>query len=87
MTAIDAETKRKRREMGATALLDALESQDEDLTMGLSFDERLRLVVDEAHSMFNHAKVEDSSDGPGCDTRPRTCANFPGWMSGVWIET
>ncbi|AZL05764.1 ATP-binding protein [Brevibacterium aurantiacum] len=58
MTSIDTETKRKLREMGAVALLEALESQDEDLTMGMSFDERLRLVVDEAHSVFNHAKIE-----------------------------
>ena len=41
MTVIDTETKRKLREMGATPLLEALESQDEDLTMGMSFDERL----------------------------------------------
>ena len=52
------ETKRKLREMGAMALLEALEAQDEDLTMGMSFDERLRLVVDEADSVFNHAKIE-----------------------------
>ncbi|WP_241211534.1 ATP-binding protein [Brevibacterium aurantiacum] len=58
MTSIDTETKRKLREMGAMALLEALEAQDEDLTMGMSFDERLRLVVDEAHSVFNHAKIE-----------------------------
>ncbi|SMY02724.1 ATP-binding protein, partial [Brevibacterium aurantiacum] len=58
MTSIDTETKRKLREMGAVALLEALEAQDEDLTMGMSFDERLRLVVDEAHSVFNHAKIE-----------------------------
>ena len=60
MTSIDTETKRKLREMGAMALLEALEAQDEDLTMGMSFDERLRLVVDEAHSVFNHAKIEDT---------------------------
>lgn len=58
MTSIDTETKRKLREMGAVALLEALESQDEDLTMGMSFDERLRLIVDEAHAVFNHAKIE-----------------------------
>ena len=28
------------------------------LTLGMGFSERLRLVVDEAHSTFNHAKVE-----------------------------
>ncbi|MGO1699883.1 MAG: ATP-binding protein [Micrococcaceae bacterium] len=58
MSTIDTETKRKLREMGATALLEAFEAQDENLTLGMSFDERLRLVVDEAHSVFNHSKVE-----------------------------
>lgn len=58
MSLIDTETKRKLREMGACALLAALEAQDEDLTLGMSFEERLRLVVDEAHQAFDHAKVE-----------------------------
>jgi DNA replication protein DnaC len=55
---IDIETKRKLREMGAGPLLEALEAQDDTLTLGMGFDERLRLVVDEAHATFNHAKVE-----------------------------
>jgi DNA replication protein DnaC len=55
---IDIETKRKLREMGAAPLLEALEGQDDTLTLGMGFGERLRLVVDEAHSTFNHAKVE-----------------------------
>jgi len=55
---IDIETKRKLREMGAAPLLEALEAQDDTLTLGMGFGERLRLVVDEAHSTFNHAKVE-----------------------------
>ncbi|SDT17155.1 IstB-like ATP binding protein [Brevibacterium sandarakinum] len=58
MSGTDTETKRKLREIGATALLEALESQGEDLVLGMGFDDRLRLVVDEAHSSFNHAKVE-----------------------------
>ncbi|MDN6170682.1 MAG: ATP-binding protein, partial [Micrococcaceae bacterium] len=58
MSGIDTETKRKLREIGATALLEALESQDENLVLGMGFDDRLRLVIDEAHSTFNHAKVE-----------------------------
>lgn len=58
MSGIDIETKRKLREMGATPLLEALETQDETLTLGMAFGERLRLVVDEAHSTFNHAKIE-----------------------------
>ena len=58
MSGIDIETKRKLREMGATPLLEALEAHDDTLTLGMGFGERLRLVVDEAHSSFNHAKIE-----------------------------
>jgi DNA replication protein DnaC len=58
MSRIDTETKRKLREMGATALLEALEAQDETLVMGLGFEDKIRLAVDEAHSTFTHAKVE-----------------------------
>lgn len=55
---MDLDTKRKLREMGADPLLAAIEAEDETLVLGLGFDERLRLVVDEAHSAFNHAKVD-----------------------------
>ncbi|WP_182357226.1 ATP-binding protein [Tomitella gaofuii] len=58
MTAIDIETKRKLREMGAATLLDALDAQDEAHVLGMSFADRFQLVVDEAHSAFNHSKVE-----------------------------
>ncbi|WP_413542384.1 ATP-binding protein [Citricoccus nitrophenolicus] len=58
MSRIDTETKRKLREMGAAALLEALEAQDETLVMGLGFEDKIRLAVDEAHSSFTHAKVE-----------------------------
>lgn len=44
--------------MGAAPLLEAIEAQAESLVLGLGFDDRLRLVVDEAHSTFTHAKVE-----------------------------
>ncbi|WP_275937293.1 hypothetical protein [Brachybacterium sp. JB7] len=58
MTGIDIETKWKLREKGATALLEAIEAQDEVQVLGLSFEDRIQLVVDEAHSTFNHTKVE-----------------------------
>lgn len=58
MSGIDIETKRKLREMGAATLLTALETQDEALVFGMGFHERLQLVVDEAHSAFDHAKVD-----------------------------
>ena len=57
MSAVDIETKRKLREMGATDLLEAIESQDEFLSMALSFDERLRLIIDHAHGTFTDSKV------------------------------
>ncbi len=58
MTIIDAETKRKLREMGAPSLVEALEAHDDALTLGMPFAERVQLVVDDAHASFNHAKVE-----------------------------
>ena len=58
MSPVDAETKRKLREMGAQPLLEAIESQDEDHALGMSFDERLQLVVDHAHESFNHSKID-----------------------------
>jgi hypothetical protein len=44
MSSIDAETKRKLREMGAQPLLEALEAQHDDHVVGISFGERLQLV-------------------------------------------
>ena len=58
MSAIDIETKRKLREMGAQPLLEAIEAQHEDHVLGMSFHERLQLVVDHAHESFNHSKVD-----------------------------
>lgn len=58
MSGVDIETKRKLREMGAAPLLEALDAEDQSLVLGMSFEERMRLVVDEAHSAFNHTKVE-----------------------------
>src|SRR5699024_8333135 len=58
MSTIDTETRRKLRDMAAGPLLDALLAQDETLTLGMSFEQRIQLAVDEAHSAFTHAKVE-----------------------------
>ena len=58
MSALDMETKRKLRDMGATTLLDAIAAQDDDLVMGMSFEQRISLIVDEAYSSFAHNKVE-----------------------------
>jgi len=58
MSRLDTETKRKLREMGATALLEALEAQDETLVLGLGFEEKIQLAVDEAHTSFTHQKVD-----------------------------
>jgi len=58
MTRLDPETRRKLREMGATALLEAFEARDETLMLGMRFEDQVKIVVDEAHSTFTHAKVE-----------------------------
>lgn len=58
MSRLDSETKRKLREMGVTSLVDALEVQDDTLTLGMVFEERIKLAVDDAHATFTHAKVE-----------------------------
>ena len=50
MSALDGETKRKLREMNAGELLEAIDTQDETLSISLSFEERVRLVVDDAYS-------------------------------------
>src|SRR5690625_7650467 len=58
MTIINTDTRRKLRDMSAGPLLDALLAQDDTLTLGMAFAQRIQLVVDEAHSAFTHAKVE-----------------------------
>ena len=46
MSSLDVETKRKLREMGATPLLEAIQTQDEALVLGLGFEERIRIIVE-----------------------------------------
>lgn len=58
MSRLDGETKRKLREMGVTSLLDAFETQDDTLTLGMAFEERVKLIVDDAHATFTHSKVD-----------------------------
>ena len=58
MSRLDIETKRKLREMGVTTLLDAFDAQDDVLTLGLAFEEKIKLAVDDAHSVFTQTKVE-----------------------------
>ena len=58
MSRLDTETKRKLREMGASSLVDALDIQDDTLTLGMVFEERIKLAVDDAHAAFTHGKVE-----------------------------
>ena len=58
MSRLDAETKRKLREMGVTSLVDAFEAQDDALTIGVVFEERIKIAVDDAHAAFTHSKVE-----------------------------
>lgn len=58
MGQLDSETKRKLREMGVTSLVDALEIQDDTLTLGMVFEQRLQLAVDDAHAAFTQSKVD-----------------------------
>lgn len=58
MSTLDMETKRKLRDMGATTILEAITSQDDALVMGMGFEQRMSLIVDEAYSSFSHNKVE-----------------------------
>ena len=58
MSRLDSETKRKLREMGVSSLVDALDLQDDTLTLGMVFEERIKLAVDDAHAAFTHSKVE-----------------------------
>lgn len=58
MSRLDSETKRKLREMQVPFLVTAIEAQDEALTLGMVFEERLKLAVDDTHATFTHAKVE-----------------------------
>lgn len=58
MSRLDGETKRKLREMNAGELLAAIDGQDETLSIGMPFEERVRLLVDDAYSTFTHSKVE-----------------------------
>ena len=58
MSRIDIETKRKLREMGVATLLDAFDAQDDTLTLGLAFEEKIKLAVDDGHSVFTQTKVE-----------------------------
>ena len=50
MTLIDTDTKHKLREMGVGALADSFEMQDDVITVGMPFAERLKLAVDDAHA-------------------------------------
>jgi len=55
---LGSETNRKLRDMGASHLLAAIEAQNEEICMGMSFAERMQMIVDEAHSEFASEKVE-----------------------------
>ena len=44
--------------MGVASLVDALDVQDDTLALGMVFEERVKLAVDDAHATFTHAKVE-----------------------------
>jgi len=47
MSRLDTAAKPKLREIGVPVLVDAFDIQDEALTLGLVFEERIKLVVDD----------------------------------------
>lgn len=67
------ETTRKLRDMGATTLLDAIAAQDDDLVMGMSFEQSISLIVDEAYSSFAHNKFEGLIRRAGLRYPEQTC--------------
>lgn len=58
MNRLDSETKRKLREMAVPSLVDALDTEDDTLTLGMVFEEQVKLAVDDAHAACIHCKVE-----------------------------
>lgn len=58
MTMMDIDTKYKLREMGVGALVDSFEMQDDALTVGMPFAERVKLAVDDAHATLTGQKIE-----------------------------
>ena len=54
MSRIDTGSKRKLHEMGVATLVDALQAQDDALTLGMAFEERITLAVNDAHAPFTH---------------------------------
>ena len=57
MTLIDTDTKHKLREMGVGALADSFEMQDDVITVGMPFAERVKLAVDDAYASFTGQKI------------------------------
>ncbi len=73
---LHTETKRKMREMNATDMLHAIEAQDETLSMGLTFEGRVRLIVDVAHSAFSTSPVGGLLSVPSCATPTLICGKW-----------
>lgn len=55
---IDAETKRKLREMGAAELALALDTQVDTDCMAMTFSERIQQAVDTAYEQVNNTKIK-----------------------------
>lgn len=56
---LDPETKRKIRELGLPAMIEAVEMTEADsLYAGLTFDERMKIIVDHTYQSVTTAKIE-----------------------------
>lgn len=52
-------TRRKMRDMGADALLDALLAQDDSVCMGMPLEQRVQMAADEAHAGYADNKIRN----------------------------
>ena len=60
---IGQETRRKMRDMGADELLDALLAQDDAACMGIPFEQRIQMAVDEAHAGYVADRIRNLVKG------------------------
>ena len=60
--------------MNAGELLEAIDAQDETLSIGLPFEDRVRLAVDDVYSSFTDSTVAGLIRRAGCVTRTLTRA-------------
>ena len=66
------ETKRKLHDMGAIPLLDAIAAQDDDLAIGMSFEQRISLMSTKPIHHLLITRLKDLSVELDYDTQKQT---------------